>query len=123
MTANVAQVFLTDEDWRATLRGVQRGAAAGRPPRPRDAGPGASGLAWSGTAQQTFTRTDIPGEGVVETWCEVTGAVDDLVSFRWTYVFDRDGAVLTSDSTLRFRTRVAGRAVARGGGVRGPGGP
>ena len=29
----------------------------------------------------------------------------DLVSFRQTYVFASDGAVLTSDSTLRFRSR------------------
>jgi hypothetical protein len=29
----------------------------------------------------------------------------NLVSFRATFVFDRDGAVLTSDSTLRFRGR------------------
>jgi hypothetical protein len=28
-----------------------------------------------------------------------------LVTFRWTYSFDRDGTVLTSDSTLRFRDR------------------
>jgi hypothetical protein len=27
------------------------------------------------------------------------------VSFRGTYVFESDGAVLTSDSTLRFRER------------------
>jgi hypothetical protein len=29
----------------------------------------------------------------------------DLVSFRGTNIFHADGAVLTSDSTLRFRTR------------------
>ena len=28
----------------------------------------------------------------------------NLVSFRTTFVFTRDGAELTSDSTLRFRT-------------------
>jgi hypothetical protein len=28
-----------------------------------------------------------------------------LVSFRWTYGFFADGAVLTSESTLRFRGR------------------
>ncbi|WP_241716032.1 hypothetical protein [Sulfoacidibacillus ferrooxidans] len=27
---------------------------------------------------------------------------DSLVSFRWTYVFESDGAIITSDSTLRF---------------------
>jgi hypothetical protein len=31
----------------------------------------------------------------------------ELVSFRWTNVFDSDGAVLVSDSTLRFRSRDA----------------
>jgi hypothetical protein len=28
-----------------------------------------------------------------------------LVAFRWTFVFEADGAVFRSDSTLRFRTR------------------
>jgi hypothetical protein len=36
---------------------------------------------------------------------ETTDVSGPLVSFRWTYVFQVDGAVLTSDSTLRFRTR------------------
>ena len=27
-----------------------------------------------------------------------------LVAFRWTFVFDADGSVLTSESTLRFRS-------------------
>lgn len=33
------------------------------------------------------------------------GVTDGAVSFRWTFVFVSDGAVLTSDSTLRFRER------------------
>jgi hypothetical protein len=28
-----------------------------------------------------------------------------LVTFRWTWIFASDAAVLTSDSTLRFRSR------------------
>jgi len=35
----------------------------------------------------------------------VTDVQGPLVSFRSTFVFERDGAVLTSDSTLGFRTR------------------
>jgi hypothetical protein len=35
----------------------------------------------------------------------VTDVSGPLVTFRWTYVFASDGAVLTSDSTLRFRER------------------
>ena len=40
------------------------------------------------------------------TWkSALTDVRDELVSFRATFVFARDGAVLTSDSTLRFRGR------------------
>ncbi len=106
MTANVAQVFLTDEEWCATLRGVH---AALKPAghlvfETRD--PAARAwLEW--TREQTHKRTDIPGVGVVETWCDVTNVGDDLVTFRWTHVFESDGSLLNSDSTLRFRTREA----------------
>ena len=43
--------------------------------------------------------------GVVETWKEVTDVALPFVSFRSTVVFHTDGTRLTSDSTLRFRTR------------------
>ncbi len=36
---------------------------------------------------------------------EVTQVNLPFVSFRYTYRFDGDGAVITSDSTLRFRSR------------------
>jgi hypothetical protein len=41
----------------------------------------------------------------VATWVHVTDVREGLVSFRWTFRFERDGAELTSDSTLRFRSR------------------
>ncbi|MFC4785500.1 class I SAM-dependent methyltransferase [Nocardioides sp. MAHUQ-72] len=102
MTANVAQVFLTDDDLAATLAGVRAALRPGghlvletRVPERR---------AWEEwTPELTRARADVPGVGGVETWCEVTDVSGDLVSFRWTTVFDSDGAVLTSDSTLRFR--------------------
>jgi SAM-dependent methyltransferase len=103
MTGNVAQVFLTDEDWAATLRAVRAALRPGgrlafetrRPER----------QAWrEWTRDRTFDRADVPGVGPVETWTEVTDVRDGLVSFRATYVFGRDGAELTSESTLRFRT-------------------
>ena len=43
--------------------------------------------------------------GVVETWKEVTDVALPFVSFGRTVVFHTDGTRLTSDSTLRFRTR------------------
>jgi hypothetical protein len=43
--------------------------------------------------------------GEVESWSDLTAIELPFVSFRGTYVFASDGAVLTSDSTLRFRER------------------
>jgi hypothetical protein len=48
---------------------------------------------------------EVPGAGVVERRFQVTDVSLPLVSFRYTYTFRADGAVLTSDSTLRFRGR------------------
>lgn len=104
MTGNVAQVFLGDDDWATTLRGI---GAALRPGgwlvfETRDP----AREAWRGwTRERTHRRVDIPDAGVVETWIELTDVRLPLVSFRTTFVFEADGAVLTSDSTLRFRTR------------------
>jgi hypothetical protein len=104
MTANVAQVFLTDDAWLATLSGIRGALRPGghlvfetRVPARR------AWLEWD--RAHTWSRTDIPGVGEVETWDDVTAVEGDLVSFRWTYVFEADGTVLTSDSTLRFRSR------------------
>ena len=62
--------------------------------------------AWREWNKHTSHRkTDVPGVGVVENWVDTIDIDGPLVSFRWTYVFESDGAVLTSDSTLRFRTK------------------
>lgn len=104
MTANVAQVFLTDDDWHATLAGVH---AALRPAgwlafETRDP----ERRAWERwTRQDSYLRTDIPGVGVVESWEELTEVAEPLVSFRSWTVFASDGEALASDSTLRFRSR------------------
>jgi hypothetical protein len=57
------------------------------------------------TPRESHTRANIQDVGVVESWVAVTDVQGPLVSFRTTFVFESDGAVLTSDSTLRFRTR------------------
>lgn len=104
MTANVAQVFLTDEEWTATLRAVRQALRPGgrlafesrRPER----------QAWrEWTPERSFARAVIPGIGPVETWVQVTDVRESVVSFRWTFRFEGDGAELTSDSTLRFRSQ------------------
>ncbi|MFB9236724.1 class I SAM-dependent methyltransferase [Plantactinospora siamensis] len=104
MTANVAQVFLTDKEWSTTLRAAR---AALRPAGRlvfETRNPAARGWReW--TRERSYHRTVVHGIGEVETWVEVTDVDDRLVSFRHTFVFASDGARLTSDSTLRFRTR------------------
>lgn len=103
MTANVAHVFLTDEDWAAALRGIYAALRPGghlvfevRDPARR---------AWERwTRANTYQSLDVPGTGRVETWWDLTRVNGPLVSYRRTYVF-ADGATVTSDSTRRFWTR------------------
>ncbi len=47
----------------------------------------------------------LPGVGAVERWYELVDVRGPLVTFRETCVFITDGAVLTSESSLRFRER------------------
>ncbi len=104
MTGNVAQVFLTDEDWGATLRGAYAALRAGGVLLFEVRDPAREGwLEWD--REQSYRRLIIPGVGAVETWVELTDVSMPFVSFRWTFVFKTDGAVLTSDSALRFRSR------------------
>ena len=104
MTGNVAQVFLTDEDWTRTLQGIAVALHPGgnlvfetrRPDR----------RAWEEWAADTApVSLEIPGTGSVERSSEVTSVRLPFVSFRNTYTFRADGTVVTSDSTLRFRDR------------------
>ena len=115
MTGNVAQVFLSDADWARVLQAI--GAAL----RPRGylvfetRRPGRR--VWEEWAGETsLVRRHVSGSGLVERRLEVTAVDLPFVSFRYTYTFLADGAVVTSDSTLRFRERdeVESSLVARG---------
>jgi SAM-dependent methyltransferase len=102
MTANVAQAIVDERDWEATLRGIH---AALRPGghlvfETRDP----AREAWRNwNREESHGVTDTP-EGRVESWFDIVDVSGPLVTFRWTGVFS-DGAVLTSESTLRFRAR------------------
>lgn len=104
MTGNVAQVFLADEDWARTLQGIHaalrpNGHLAFETRRPER-------RAWEEwAADDAPVILDISGNGPVERTLEVTDVSLPFVSFRSIYRFLADGAVLTSDSTLRFRSR------------------
>lgn len=104
MTGNVAQVLVADEAWMATLRACHDALRSqGRlvfevrdPARE----------AWKGwNREQTYQAIEAPGIGVVETWVDLERLHLPLVTFRHNFVFHQDGSVLTSESTLRFRTR------------------
>ncbi len=101
MTGNVAMVFLTDDEWLATLGAVrERLAPAGhlvyetRRPEAR---------AWESWARDDtdFVRV-VDGVGPVRQRREVLAVSLPFVSFRYTYTFP-DGAEVESVSTLRYR--------------------
>src|SRR5258707_2290862 len=104
MTGNVAQVFVTDEEWMAALRACRAALSADgrlvfevRDPAKE---------AWKGwNREQSYQAIEAPGIGMVESWVELVHVQLPLVSFRHIFVFRKDGRVITSESTLRFRTR------------------
>jgi ubiquinone/menaquinone biosynthesis C-methylase UbiE len=104
MTGNVAQVFVTDEEWMTTLRACRDALRPGgrlvfevRDPTKE---------AWKGwNRDQSYQTIEAPGIGTVESWVELMNVQMPLVSFRYTFVFRKGGSVMTSESTLRFRTR------------------
>jgi len=104
MTGNVAQVFLTDNDWAQTLQGIHaalrpNGCLVFETRRPEH-------RAWREWAADVDpVSLDIPGIGPVERRLEVTDISLPFISFRYAYRFLAGGEVITSDSTLRFRSR------------------
>lgn len=104
MTGNVAQVFITDEEWMSTLRVCRDIIRPGgrlvfevRDP---------SKEAWKKwTREHTYQVMDVPAKGKIETWIDLLDVQLPFVTFRHTFVFHRDGAVITSDSTLKFRSK------------------
>jgi SAM-dependent methyltransferase len=106
MTANVAQVFLTDADWYAALRACHDALRPGGRLTFESRDP--SRRAWEEwTETATRTTTDVRGVGRVTDWVQVTDVDGELVTFESPNIFEADGTVLTSVSTLRFRSRAA----------------
>lgn len=106
MTANVAQVFLSDDDWMATLQAIKTCLRRGghlifEARRPADRG-------WERwTKEQTHRLVELDSEGPVEEWIQVTKIDGELVSFESPTIFHRDGERIDSTSTLRFRNKEA----------------
>jgi SAM-dependent methyltransferase len=104
MTANVAQVFVDDDEWQATLGWIRGALAAGGRLVFETRDPGRRAWEhWTRAATQQIV--DVPGVGEVESWIDLTDVALPLVTFQTSFVFHDDGTLLTSLSTLRFRER------------------
>jgi hypothetical protein len=102
MSGHVAQFFLSDENWCATLLALHRALQPGgrlafesRNPEARE---------W-----ETWTGADVmtvhdPTAGPIETWTTVDGVRDHVVTCTNHYRFAATGEVLTSSVQLRFRS-------------------
>ena len=104
MTGNVSNVFLTQQEWLATLDGVRAALHPGGYLVFESVDPaGQPWLNWN--RQSTYVRRESAEAGAFEGWLEVTGVDGDLVSTRRTYVFAADGATLISEGTRRYPPR------------------
>ncbi|TNM69188.1 class I SAM-dependent methyltransferase [Streptomyces sp. NP160] len=119
MTGNAAQAVTDDDGWAALLRAAHDALVPGGHLVLETRVPEARGWeAWTRAATERVRR--LPGVGDVRTWTQV----DDVsgppssptVVFTQHFAFAADGAVLTSRSVLRFRSREqVGAAVAAAG--------
>ncbi len=119
MTGNVAQVFVREEEWLATLAGARSAVRDGGHLVFETRDPSFCGWKeW--TREQSSTVTDTVA-GRVEHWVDLTHVALPFVSFRHTFRFVDDGDIVTSESTLRFRSReeITTALVVSGFGVEG----
>ncbi|WP_018351508.1 class I SAM-dependent methyltransferase [Longispora albida] len=103
MTANVAQVFLGDEEWAGVLAGAYAALRPGGRLVFETREPGVRAwLDW--VPEKSRSSTVVEGFGEMESWYELLEVSGELVTFRGVLRF-ADGEVLESESTLRFRSR------------------
>lgn len=103
MTGNVAQVFIDDDEWAATLGAMFSALRPGgwfvfeaRDPAQR---------AWRGwNREDTYESVSLLDGATVDTWVDVTTVTGQLVTFRSYFQFGEDDTLI-STSTLRFRQR------------------
>ncbi|PCE25051.1 methyltransferase type 11 [Paraburkholderia acidicola] len=104
MTGHVAQVFVDDLDWRATLAAAYRtlrpgGRLAFESRHPQSA----PWKAW--TPEASLRRISVDGDNTVKVWHELIEVSGECVRFVTHYQFDATGEELVSASELRFRSQ------------------
>ncbi|HEY1390000.1 MAG TPA: class I SAM-dependent methyltransferase [Ktedonobacterales bacterium] len=103
MTGNVAQVFLDDAEWTATLRAIHAALRPGGHLAFESRNPNAR--AWEyWTRDATYERIDSPF-GPMECWLELVRVGNDRVRFEGYNIFTATGEVVVAGSELRFRSQ------------------
>ncbi|MDQ2809072.1 MAG: class I SAM-dependent methyltransferase [Chloroflexota bacterium] len=102
MTGNVAQVFLDDDEWAATLHAIHvalrpGGHLAFESRNPEDR----AWERWNRAA--TYERFDSPN-GPMETWLEVVSVGNGRVRLAGHNVFTATGEIIVANDELRFRS-------------------
>ena len=102
MTGNVAQIFLSDEEWTATLNFIHAALRSGGYLAFESRNPEAR--AWEQwNRDATYTVRD-SSFGPIEEWLEVVEVGNGRVRMKGYNVFQATGEVLVVDSELRFRS-------------------
>ncbi len=102
MTGNVAQVFLDDDAWAATLRDIHAALRQGGHLAFESRNPDARAWeSWNHDATHTRRETAF---GPLEEWLELVSVGDGRVRFDAHNVFHATSEVVVASSELRFRT-------------------
>ena len=119
MTGHVAQVFLTDEDWRTILRHVHRALRPGGHLAFESRNPTAR--AWTTwTREASLGRYAPDGGREFASWVETAEVADGIVRFDAFTTFEDTGETISARDALRFRTEAQLRASLAAGGFADP---
>ena len=103
MTGNVAQVFLEDSDWNATLSDIHAALQPGGHLAFESRNP--DDHAWERWNRESTFQTSQTPHGPLEEWLDVLSVRDGRVRFEGHNRFTETGEVIVVESELRFRSQ------------------